>query len=196
MAGRSTSIADLLATEHPLLTPLPRHPLDVGEVREVLVRSTSRVRFETNDYSVPVRYVGSRLSLHADPFWVQLWSGSELVATHPRSYTRHQIIEDFRHYVPLLLEKPFARPFASALRNGAVPPNWDQYRQRLVVEREAGGLRDGNREFARILHLCLSHSVAEVDAALYWPPLPANTAPTRCANSCTGPTTQRRRTGR
>ena len=166
MAGRSTPIADLLAMERPLLTPLPHHPLDVGELREVLVRSTSRVRFETNDYSVPVRYVGSRLSLHADPFWVELWAGSELVATHPRCYARKQIVEDFRHYVPLLLEKPFAVPFASALRNGALPSTWEQYRQRLVTEREAGGLRDGNREFARILQLCLSHSLAEVSAAL------------------------------
>jgi hypothetical protein len=64
------------------------------------------------------------------------------------------------------LEKPLAVPFASALRNGALPPSWDQYRQRLVTEREVGGLRDGNREFARILHLCLSHSLAEVSAAL------------------------------
>jgi transposase len=166
MAGRSTPIADLLALERPLLTPLPHHPLEVGEVREVLVRSTSRVRFETNDYSAPVRYVGSRLSLQADPFWVQLWSGSEVVATHPRQYARQQIVEDFRHYVPLLLEKPFAVPFASAVRNGALPPSWEPYRQRLVTEREAGGLRDGNREFARILQLCLSHSVAEVTAAL------------------------------
>src|SRR5262249_35469250 len=36
MAGRSTPIADLLALERPLLTPLPHHPLAVGEVREVL----------------------------------------------------------------------------------------------------------------------------------------------------------------
>jgi transposase len=166
MAGRSVSIADALATERPLLIPLPHHPPEVGELREVLVRPTSRVRFETNDYSVPVCYVGSRLSLHADPFWVQLWAGSEVVAIHSRSYARRQIVEDFRHYVPLLLEKPFAVPFASALRHGALPPSWEQYRQRLVTEREAGGLRDGNREFARILHLCLSHSLAEVSAAL------------------------------
>ena len=166
MAGRSASIAEFLAAERPLLTPLPPHPLAVGEMREVLVRSTSRIRFETNDYSVPVRYVGSRLSLHADPFWIQLSCGSELVATHPRSYARQQVIEDFRHYVPLLLEKPFAVPFASAVRGGALPPSWEQYRQRLVVERDAVGVHDGNREFARILHLCLSHSVAEVGAAL------------------------------
>src|SRR5262249_21999860 len=133
MAGRSASIAELFALERPLLTPLPHHALAVGETREVLVRSTSRVRFETNDYSVPVRYVGSRLSLQADPFRIQLWSGCEMVATHPRCYARQQIVEDFRHYVPLLLEKPFAVPFASALRHGALPPSWEQYRHQLVI---------------------------------------------------------------
>jgi hypothetical protein len=111
----------------------------VGELREVLVRSTGRVRFETNDYSAPVRYVGSRLTLKADPFAVRLFAGAERVAEHPRSYARGQVVEDFRHYVPLLLEKPFAVPFASALRHGALPPGWERFRQRLVVEREALG---------------------------------------------------------
>jgi hypothetical protein len=132
----------------------------------VLVRSTGRIRFETNDYSVPVRYVGFRLTLKADPLAVRLFAGAELVAEHPRSYVRGQVIEDFRHYVPLLLDKPFAVPFASALQNGALPAAWETFRQRLVVERAALGLHDGNREFARILHLCLAHSVAEVGAAL------------------------------
>jgi transposase len=166
MAGRTNAIADLLAAERPLLTPLPTYPVAVGEVREVVVRSTGRVRFESNDYSVPVRYVGSRLTLKADPFAVRLFVGAEAVAEHPRSYLRGQVVEDFRHYVPLLLEKPFAVPFASALRNGALPTTWEAYRQRLVTERDALGVHDGNREFAGILHLCLAHSVTEVGAAL------------------------------
>ena len=166
MAGRAHSIADHLAEERSRLTPLPQHPVEVGELREVVVRATGRVRFERNDYSVPTRYVGSRLTLKADPFAVRVFAGTEEVAVHPRSYACGQVVEDFRHYVPLLLEKPFAVPFASAVRNGALPASWEAYRQRLVAEREALGLQDGNREFARILHLCLAHSVAEVGAAL------------------------------
>jgi transposase len=166
MAGRARSIVELLAEERPELVPLPTYPVEVGELREVLVRSTGRIRFETNDYSVPVRYVGSRLTLKADPFAVRLFAGAELVAEHARSYARQQIIEDFRHYVPLLLDKPFAVPFASALHTGMLPPVWEAFRQRLVTERAALGLHDGNREFARILHLCLTHSVTEVGAAL------------------------------
>jgi hypothetical protein len=170
MAGRAQPIAAALAAEQAALTPLPAHPVEVGEVREVVVRSTGRVRYASNWYSVPTRYAGRRLTLKADPFAVQLYAGAERVATHARTYGREQVVEDFRHYVPLLLEKPFAVPFASALRSalasGQLPSAWETFRQELVARRAASGQQDGNREFARILHLCLTHSVAEVGAAL------------------------------
>jgi hypothetical protein len=61
----------------------------------------------------------------------------------------------------VLLEKPGAIPFAAVLRNGQLPPTWEAFRRRLVERRE-----DGNREFARVLHLCLSHPIEAVGAAL------------------------------
>jgi hypothetical protein len=44
MAGRTEPIATRLAVERAQLGPVPEHPLDIGTVREVVVRSTSRVR--------------------------------------------------------------------------------------------------------------------------------------------------------
>ena len=161
MEGGPAPIADLLAVERLALIPLPERPVEVGALREVVVQSTGRVRFETNTYSVPTRYAGQRLTLKADPFRVCIYAGEALVADHARSYGRGQVMEDFRHYVPLLLEKPFAAPFASALRNGTLPPQWEAYRRALVARHA-----DGNREFARVLHLCLTYSVPQVGAAL------------------------------
>jgi hypothetical protein len=67
--------------------------------------------------------------------------------------------------VRVLLEKPFALPFASAVRhalaNGDLPAHWERLRQDLVARRS-----DGNREFARILELAAMHPLAAVDAAL------------------------------
>lgn len=161
MAGRTEPIATRLAAERAQLGPLPEHPLDIGAVREVVVRSISRVRFEGNDYSVPVRYAYQRLTLKADPFRVRLYAGAEVVADHPRCYSKQQVVEDWRHYVPLLLEKPFAIPWVSALRQGALPPAWERARQELVARRA-----DGNHEFACLLELCLTHAVPAVEAAL------------------------------
>jgi transposase len=161
MAGKTVPIGDLFAQERSHLLPLPTHPPEIGVLREVVVRKTGHVHFQTNRYSVPVRFVGRRLTLRADPFRVRIYAGEELVADHPRSYERMQSIEDFRHYVPLLLEKSFAVPFASALRGAELPPQWEAFRRELVARRP-----DGNREFARILHLCLSYSIEQVGAAL------------------------------
>jgi hypothetical protein len=161
MAGRTEPIGTLLVAERAALLPLPDRPGEVGILREVLVRRTGHVRFETNEYSVPVRYVGWRLSLRADPAAVRLYAGEELVAEHPRCYARGQAVEDFRHYVPVLLDKPFAVPFASALRTGNLPPTWEAYRREVVARGP-----DGNREFARILALCLAHPTEQVGAAL------------------------------
>jgi hypothetical protein len=127
----------------------------------VLVHSTGRVRFQTNDYSVPIQYAYQRLTLKADPFRVRLYAGTELVADHPRSYEKRQVIEDWRHYVSLLLKKSFAVPWASALRHGDLPSSFEAARLDLVKSRS-----DGNREFARLLELCLTHEIEAVELAL------------------------------
>jgi hypothetical protein len=55
----------------------------------------------------------------------------------------------------------FAVPWASALRHADLPASFEAARQELVARRS-----DGNREFARLLELCLSHSVEAVEGAI------------------------------
>lgn len=161
MAGRAEPIAKRLTFERTHLGPLPTHAPDLGPIAEVLVHSTGRVRFQTNDYSAPIQYAYQRLTLKADPFRVRLYAGEELVADHPRSYEKRQVIEDWQHYVPLLVKKSFAVPWASALRHADLPTSFEAARLDLVTRRT-----DGNREFVRLLEMCLTHSVEAVDAAL------------------------------
>jgi hypothetical protein len=121
MAGRTDPIAARLELERACLGPLPTHPPELSPLVEVLVHSTGRVRFQTNDYSVPIQYAHQRVTLQADPFRIYLFAGEALVANHPRCYQKHQVVEDWRHYLPLLLKKSFAVPWASALRHGICP---------------------------------------------------------------------------
>jgi transposase len=161
MAGRTEPITSRLAFERSHLGPLPTHAPDLGPLAEVLVHSTGRVRFQTNDYSVPIQYAYQRLTLKADPFRIRLFAGEELVADHARCYEKRQVIEEWRHYVPLLLKKSFAVPWASALRHGDLPASFEAARLDLVARRS-----DGNREFARLLELCLTYEVQAVETAL------------------------------
>ena len=161
MAGRTEPITTRLAVECAYLGPLPSHAPELGPVAEVLVHSTGRVRFQTNDYSVPIQYAYQRLTLKADPFRVRILAAEDQVADHARCYDKHQVIEDWRHYVPLLLKKSFAVPWASALRHGDLPPTFETARLDLLERRP-----DGNREFVRLLELCLTQEVSEVERAL------------------------------
>lgn len=161
MAGRTESIITLLEVERQQLRPLPERPLEIAVVREVVASSTARVRFETNQYSVPVTAAYLQLTLKADPFRVRIYQGATMIADHPRTYGRNQVVDDWRHYLPLLLRKPGAVPFAAPLRNVPLPPSWEAFRRELVARRA-----DGNREFVRILQLCLTHADAEVGAAM------------------------------
>ncbi len=161
MARRTDPIVSRLECERAFLGPLPTHAPELGPISEVLVHSTGRVRFQTNDYSVPIQYAYQHVTLKADPFRVQVFAGEKLVADHPRCYLQRQVIEDWRHYVPLLLYKSFAVPWASALRHGDLPQTFEAARLDLVARRS-----DGNREFARLLELCLVHEVSTVESAL------------------------------
>jgi transposase len=161
MRGRSETIAVRLKTEREHLRALPERPVEIGSVREVVASSQARVRFETNQYSIPVTHAYCQLTLKADPFRVRCFHGAELIAEHARCYERNQLVEGYRHYVPLLLQKSAAVPFATCLRNGALPPIWEQFRLRLVAERPGG-----NREFARVLELCLREPEGHVTAAV------------------------------
>jgi len=161
MARQTDSVAARLAFERRSLGPLPTHAPELALVAEVLVHSTGRVRFQTNDYSVPIQYAYQRITLKADPFRVRLYADEKLIADHPRSYDKRQVIEDWRHYVPLLLKKSFAVPWASALRHGDLPAAFEAARLELVAQRP-----DGNREFARLLDLCLTHDLSSVETAL------------------------------
>ncbi len=60
-----------------------------------------------------------------------------------------------------MLKKSFAVPWASALRHGELPAPFEAARLELVAYSS-----NGNREFARLLELCLTHEVSAVEAAL------------------------------
>ena len=67
MAGRTDPIAGRLSLERTYLGPLPPHAPELGPMVEVLVHSTGRVRFQTNDYSVPLQYAHQRLTRKRRP---------------------------------------------------------------------------------------------------------------------------------
>jgi hypothetical protein len=79
------------------------------------------VRYETNDYSVPVEYGHQRVRLEAFVWEVIIACGSELMARHRRSYGRQEMIFDPLHYLALLEQKTNALDQAAPLQGWELP---------------------------------------------------------------------------
>ena len=88
--------------------------------------------------------------------------GTEVIASHPRSYERDDFVYDPIHYLPLLERKPGALDQAAPLQGWELPDELGTLR-RLLQSRMG---RRGKREYVQVLRLLETFSQQEVHAAV------------------------------
>src|SRR4030043_2492110 len=93
------------------LLPLPKTDYDTRLVLGVKSTSQFLVQFQTNRYSVPFAYASRMLTLKADDQWVSLYDKENLIAQHPRSNQKYQVVQDPRHGKDLLASRPHGAYF-------------------------------------------------------------------------------------
>ena len=103
------TVRQAFAVEQPHLLGLPAAGYALGQRLEVAVAKTPYVRFDWNDYTVPHTHVRRTLSVLADEQRVRIFDGITELANHPRSFDRHQQIEDPDHLQALVEHKRRAR---------------------------------------------------------------------------------------
>ena len=121
--------------------------------------STCLIAHDRNRYSVDARAAGRAVLVRAYADRIVVRLGDEVVADHPRSFRRDQVIYDPWHYLPVLLRKP------GALRNGAPFKDWELPE---ALARLRAGLRhhpDGDRQFVKVLARVPEHGIAAVEDA-------------------------------
>jgi transposase len=96
-ADATLTVAQAFEQEREQLLPLPHDPFATEERVEVAVGKTPYLRFDLNDYSVPHDRVRRTLTVLASLTTVRVYDRHELVATHPRSFSRGEQIEDPEH---------------------------------------------------------------------------------------------------
>jgi transposase len=126
---------DRFVQERPKLRPLAAAGFDLGRVLNVRASRQFRVPFEANAYSVPARYAGERLLLKVYPDRVCLYHRDQLVARHPRSFDRHQDIEDPDHARELLAQRKSAREQRLLTQLLALSPRASAYYAGLEAKR-------------------------------------------------------------
>ena len=93
---------------------------------------------------------------------VMICAGSEVIARHPRSYEREDMIFNPLHYLALLEQKPNALDQAAPLAGWVLPEGFPQM-QRLMEARLG---KKGKREFIQVLRLVETFALAEVAQAI------------------------------
>lgn len=151
---------DMFEQENDHLFPLPVEPYDIGTVTQVRATSQFRITLDTNRYSVPAEYAGTRLTMKTYPDRLCIYCDNKLIARHTRSYDRHQDIEDPDHPKVLLQQRRKARDQKILMRFLTLSPNAERYYQGLV-ERKLN-IRHHIRQIVGLSEIYTKEQVARV----------------------------------
>ena len=163
LRGHKTSIKERFTLDQKALSPLPERPYDPCVVSSARVSSMSLVRYKDTDYSVPVRYGYQDIFVKAYVDKVLIIKGSEVIATHKRSYEKGDAVYDLLHYLPLLEQKANALDQAAPLKAYSLPPIFERFKATLMTRDSTTGKRD----YIKVLRLLEIHGMDDVEKGLY-----------------------------
>ncbi|TCG03139.1 integrase [Paraburkholderia steynii] len=155
------TVREAFAREQPSLLALPENPYPCELQLAVKVGKQPYVRFDLNDYTIPHTHVRRTLTVRADPKWVRILAGAELLATHERSYDRGAQIENASHIDALVQFKRAARHHRGLDHLAHAAPA----SRTLMLRAAEHGANLGNIT-AQLLRLLDRYGAAELQAAI------------------------------
>ncbi|OKK12244.1 transposase [Streptomyces sp. CB00455] len=152
--GRPTSIGFDFEAERERLRPLPADDYDCGIDLTPTVARNSRITVRQCYYSVPAKFIGTkvRVKLRANELWV--FDGRRVVARHPRLTRRYTYHDFLDHYLEILLVKPGAFAGASALAQARAEGGFTKVHEAFwAAAKTKAGDREGTRMLIEVLLL-------------------------------------------
>jgi transposase len=143
------TVAQMWAKEKEYLHPLPEKKFEACRLVSCQVNKTSLITVETNQYSVPCSYVGQAVWAKMFVDHVIVVAQNQVIAEHPRSYERNQMITNLDHYLEALLKKPRAIRDAHAFQSSDLPDVFRRFHRKMREQEGAAG----DRKFIRLLLL-------------------------------------------
>ncbi len=160
--GKPETKAERLVIDQAAMLALPSEFFEARRVEQRGANSLSLVRFDRNDYSVPTAFAHHDVTALGGIEQVRLLVGTDVVATHPRCWSKEQVSFDPRHYLALLERKPGALDVARPLKGWDLPECFSVLRRRL----EADLASAGTREYIKVLRLMESATLKELTGAV------------------------------
>lgn len=149
----------LLEEDRTVFLPLPAEAFEACRKQSTTVSSLSLVRFDDNDYSVPVAYAHHTVVVKGFYEEVRICHLNQTVAEHPRIWSKEKVRFEPLHYLAILERKPGAWDHARPLEGWDLPECFEVLRRRLETEYEGG---EGTREYIRVVRLLEKHPMKEL----------------------------------
>ena len=162
LRGKTTSKEQLLAEDQKAMRPLPAGAFEAARVVSTRANSLSLVRFDRNDYSVPVCWAHHLVVAKGFCWEVSLHAQGREVARHRRCWDKEQVCLEPVHYLALLERKPGAFDHALPLDQWELPACFAVLRRRLEGEQQGEGVR----EYIRVLRLLEKHELKTLTQAV------------------------------
>jgi transposase len=162
LRGRTQNKAGLMDEERAAFLPLPAAAFEASRKTSTTASSLSLVRFDHNDYSVPVGYAHHPVVVRGLCSEVRLSHLGQEIARHKRIWDKEQVCFDPLHYLALLERKPGALDYARPLEQWKLSECFGVLRRRLENERKG----EGTRQYIGVLRLLEKHPMDKVAAAI------------------------------
>lgn len=164
LRGKGGRKSELLQQDQAAFLSLPVSRFDACRKQPTRANSLSLVRFDDNDYSVPVSCAHHEILAKGYVDRVVLCHHESIVAQHTRSWQKEGVFFNYRHYLKLLERKPGSLDHARPLADLNLPECFESLKRRLVAGEDTQG--EGTRKFIKVLRLLEEHSMARLKLAV------------------------------
>src|SRR5690606_32655067 len=103
--GRSHPVNTMYQEELRFLKPIPKYRFDTSKTAVATVDDYSTVRYEKNNYSVPVKFLRKDVTVKGYGNHINILYQNIEIATYPRCYLNNKTEYRLEHYLDLLERK-------------------------------------------------------------------------------------------
>ena len=153
--SRTETVAQAYEIEKEFLHAIPAYRFDTCRTKTPRVNDYSTVRFEKNNYSVPVQYLRKIVTVKGSANEVRILYQGEQIACFQRLYGSGKTSYRLEHYIDLIERKPRSVFQAKPVRQNVT--------QELLEWGRV--LPGGNKEMVKLLRLCVDYGESTVLSA-------------------------------
>lgn len=164
--SRASTVLEAYDEEWYALKQIPSYRFDTSRTTTPIVNDYSTVRFEKNNYSVPIKHLRKTITAKGYANKVCFFYNHELIATYDRIYGTKKTEYRLEHYIDLLERKPRSVFQAKPVKSNVTKELLDWGRL----------LPGGNAEMVKLLRLCVDYGEERILSIREQ--LPANIVPT------------------